>query len=117
MSENASGILAVKFRVFQSSINSNPNYVKKIIFASVALHNFLRENCKTYITIEKLGREDTDQSIIIPDVWEEAPCGFEDIQGISRGHSNDTKKMCEHFKNFFMSSGQVPWQERMALHH
>lgn len=115
MSENAFGILAAKFRIFQSPINSSPDYVKKIIFASVALHNFLRENCKTYITSEQLRREDMDQGIIIPGMWEEAPSGFEDIQGIGRGHDNDAKRVRDNLKDYFKSSGQVPWQE--VLYH
>ena len=44
-----------------------------------------------HITTEQLRREDTDQGTIIPGVWEEAPCAFEDIQGICRDHSNDAK--------------------------
>ena len=45
-SENAFGILAAKFRVFRSAIISKPEYVNKLIFASVVLHNYLRDNCK-----------------------------------------------------------------------
>lgn len=117
VSENAVGILAAKFRIFQSPINSKSSHVKKIIFTSVALHNFLMENCKTYITSELLRREDIDQGSMIPGVWKEAPSGFEDLQGMAQDHSNDAKRVRDNLKDYFMSSGQVPWQEKMALHH
>ena len=115
VSENAFGILSAKFRVFQSPINSKPQYINKIIFAAVALHNFLRENCKTYVTVDQLRREDIDRNIIIPGVWEAH--GIEGIQGVGRGHGNDAKEVRNNLKNYFVSNGQVPWQDRMALHH
>lgn len=114
VSENDFGILAAKFRVFQSPINSKPANIKKIIFASVALHNFLRANCKTYVNFEQLRREDTDRSNIIPGVWEGAPSGFQSIQGVGRGHSNDAKKVRDNLNDYFMSNGNVPWQDTMA---
>ena len=117
VSENAFGILASKFRVFAAPIISNPENIKKIIFASVALHNYLRVNCKTYIAPEQLQREDMHQSTIIPGEWEQAPCGFTRLQGIARGHSNDAKKVRDTLKDYFVGTGQVPWQERMALYH
>ena len=46
VSENGFGILAAKFRVFRSAIISKPEYVNKLIFVSVVLHNYLRDNCR-----------------------------------------------------------------------
>ena len=46
VSKNAFGILAAKFRVFRSAIISKPEYVNKLIFASVVLYNYLRDNCR-----------------------------------------------------------------------
>ena len=42
--ENAFDILVNRFRVFLTTINLSPENVKKIIVASVALHNYLRTN-------------------------------------------------------------------------
>ncbi|KAK4321236.1 hypothetical protein Pmani_007505 [Petrolisthes manimaculis] len=50
-------------------------------------------------------------------MWEGAPCGFEGIQGVGRGHSNDAKNVRDNLKNYFISNGKVPWQDRMALYH
>ncbi|KAK4304444.1 hypothetical protein Pmani_023616 [Petrolisthes manimaculis] len=55
VSENAFGILAAKFRVFQQPINSKPEFVNKIIFAAVVLHNFLRVNCKAHLPTDRTG--------------------------------------------------------------
>lgn len=117
VSENAFGILAAKFRVFESAIHSNPIYIKKIIFASVALHNYLRSNCSTYITQDMLQREDIERDTVVPGAWEQMPYVFQDIHGNGRGCSNDAKKVRDTLKEYFINTGQVPWQERMALHH
>ena len=42
VSENAFGILVSRFQVFRQPIRTSPECVKKIVLASVALHNYLR---------------------------------------------------------------------------
>lgn len=116
VSENAFGILAAKFRVFQQPINSKPEFVNKIIFAAVVLHNFLRANCKAPLPSEIMGREDTENGIIIPARLQEVG-GFERLQAVGRGHANEAKTVRNNFKNYFMTNGKVAWQERMALLH
>ena len=41
--ENTFGILVSRWRVFQTPINATPEKVEKIIIATVALHNYLRQ--------------------------------------------------------------------------
>lgn len=113
VSENAFGILAAKFRVFQQPINSNPEFVKKIIFAAVALHNFLRAK-SVPIQPELLQREDVNQGMVVPG---QAPAAFEHLQAVGRGHGNDAKAVRDTLKSYFMEKGKVSWQEQMALLH
>ncbi|XP_042913196.2 uncharacterized protein [Parasteatoda tepidariorum] len=57
--ENAFGILATRFRVFQTKIQAHPIKVVKIVLAACALHNFLRYRCKNlYTPSTSLDRED-----------------------------------------------------------
>lgn len=116
VSENAFGILAAKFRVFQLPINSKPDFVNKIIFAAVVLHNFLRANCKAPLPSEIMGKEDIENGIIIPARLHEV-AGLERLQALARGHSDEAKTVRNNLKNYFMTSGKVSWQERMALLH
>ena len=107
VSENAFGILAAKFRVFRSAITSKPEYVNKLIFASVVLHNYLRDNCRG-----------SDAQFIDWDEDVEVPVGiFQDLPEVARGHSNDAKVVRETLKNYFVSIGKIPGQERNALLH
>lgn len=116
VSENAFGILAAKFRVFQQPINSKPEYVNKIICAAVVLHNFLRVNCRLPLPSEVMEREDFDRGIIVMG-QADGIAGFERLQAVGRGHSNDAKTVRNNLKDYFMNNGSVPWQERMALLH
>lgn len=107
VSENAFGILSAKFRVFRSAITSKPENVSKLIFASVVLHNYLRVNC----------RASDIQSIDCDEETDRAHGIFQQLQEVGRGHSNDAKVVRENFKNYFVSIGKIPGQERNALLH
>lgn len=116
VSENAFGILAAKFCVFQQPVSSKPENVDKIICAAVVLHNFLRVNCKEPLSPEVLAREDIDQGLIIPRQVREA-AGIERLPATGRKNSNDANVVRDTLKDYFMSNGKVTWQERMALHY
>ena len=106
-SENAFGILAAKFRVFRSAITSKPEYVNKLIFACVVLHNYLRDNCRV-----------SDAQFIDWDERDEVPLGiFQELLEVGRGHANDAKTVRETLKNYFVTIGKIPGQERNALFH
>nr|XP_042913902.1 protein ALP1-like [Parasteatoda tepidariorum] len=45
VSENAFGIWASRFRIFQTPILTGPAKAKQIILAAYSLHNFLRSRC------------------------------------------------------------------------
>lgn len=107
VSENAFGILSAKFRVFRSAITSKPENVSKLIFASVVLHDYLRENCRAS-DVQSIHRDEDD----------ELPQGiFQELQEVGRGHSNDAKGVRETLKNYFVTIDKIPGQERHALLH
>ena len=107
VSENAFGILAAKFRVFRSAITSKPEYVSKLIFASVVLHNYLRDNCRA-----------SDAQFIDWNEGDEVPMGiFQNLSEVARGPSNDAMAVRETLKNYFVTIGSIPDQEKNALLH
>ncbi|XP_047485914.1 protein ALP1-like [Penaeus chinensis] len=117
VSENAFGILASKFRVLMQPIASKPDNIKDIIMATVVLHNFLRVKSGKPVRPEMLVREDTENGVLIQGEWHGLPNMMENLQAIARGHSNDAKIVRDTFREFFLTRGAVPWQERMAHLH
>ncbi|XP_042897245.2 uncharacterized protein [Parasteatoda tepidariorum] len=62
VSENAFGILASRFRVFQTKILTRLVQATKIVMAACSLHNFLRSRClNLYAPPSSLDREDLEK--------------------------------------------------------
>nr|XP_027224553.1 protein ALP1-like [Penaeus vannamei] len=112
VADNAFGILASNFRVLLQPIASKPMFVKDIMFATVVLHNFLRIRSGKPVNPELLQREDQEKGIIISGEWE--ALSMESLQPIQKGCSNEAKAVRDNFKDYFIGTGAVPWQERMA---
>ena len=113
--ENAFGILASRFRVYQRPIAVDVKTVDKIVLASCALHNWLRKEQKsTYCISSDVDQEDIEAGNIIPGSWRmENLC----LPSISRQGSNHSSLSAiekrEKFKRYFNNDGAVPWQARM----
>ncbi|XP_037781859.1 protein ALP1-like [Penaeus monodon] len=112
VADNAFGILASKFRVLLQPIASKPVFIKDIIFATVVLHNFLQMRNGKPVSPELLQREDQEKGIIISGEWEAV--SMESLQPIPRGCSNEAKAVRDNFKDYFISTGAVSWQDTMA---
>ncbi len=81
--------------------------MSKFIFASFVLHNYLRENCRAS-DVQSTDRDEDG----------ELPQGiFQELQEVGRGHSNEAKVVRETLKNYFITVGEIPGQERHALLH
>ena len=105
-SENAFGILAARFQVFQNSIRVSPNNAKDITLATIALHNMLIQTSRdTYTPQEVIDSEHPNQGI------------FEALEAVGRGHGNNAKEVRETFKEYFNNEGAVSWQNEKALLH
>ena len=108
--ENAFGILANRFRIFLSAIQSRPEVAQKIIIASCALHNFLRTKCSRYMPSRSVDRENLDATLIEGD-WrtEEGRLTSLALQS-SNTYTRDAKEVRQRFCNYFNNYGQVSWQ-------
>lgn len=108
--ENAFGILVSRFRIFEKAIPTNLNTVDAIIFATCALHNWLRKKSKSYITATCIDREGQDGNII-PGLWRHEITPLKSISNQGSNHSaNIAREKRDKYKNFFMGDGSVPWQ-------
>ena len=95
LSENAFGILVSRFRVFKSAMEINPDKARNVVLAGVVLHNFLMRNK----TAEGQWTECFDETL--------------HMQGLRCSHKNPVvaaKDIRNLFAEYFMNSGQVPWQ-------
>lgn len=103
VSENAFGILVAKFRVFQQPIHSSPANTKKIIFAAVVLHNFLRNNSRQ-LESGNVGNGLENH-------------GLESLNNVGRRPANNVLAIRDIFKDYFNGRGSVTWQQDAALLH
>lgn len=99
--ENAFGVLASKFGVFQKPINLSPEKAVKITMACCYLHNFLIE------TNQQLYRT---RSILVEENLE---TGGSLKKTPTRNAREDAKLVKEKYCNYFNKEGQVPWQTNM----
>ncbi|XP_054709131.1 uncharacterized protein LOC129218835 [Uloborus diversus] len=67
VSENAFGIMASRFRIFQTKMLTTPSNAVQIVMAACALHNFLRARCTNlYTPPSSIDREDTEKHQLYP---------------------------------------------------
>lgn len=113
--ENAFGILASRFRVFQTPIAADVNTVDKVVLAACALHNWLRcEHRKTYITSTDVDREDIETGNTYSGSWRTETTGLQSVGRQGSNHSAISAiQRRETLKNYFNNEGAVPWQSRM----
>lgn len=99
--ENAFGILASRWRIFQQRINLHPKHVDTLVVAACILHNYLL--CPS--DNQRFLDESIQKGQSIPSVRR------------MRGHkaSREACSVRETLSNFFISpAGSVSWQERMV---
>ena len=65
ISENAFGILAMRFRLFITEIDAHPDKVANCLTAACCLHNMLRRRCgRGYIPPGSVDYEDVDNRVV-----------------------------------------------------
>ncbi|GFY21264.1 protein ALP1-like [Trichonephila clavipes] len=119
VSENAFGILAARFRVFDTAILTSVPNTKLIVLAACSLHNFLTNRSKnTYIPEDCAEREDILNGVLIEGNWRQNTNQLISCQMISSRGSNYAKDVRDRFCNFFNSEGDdVPWQDNNYTLH
>lgn len=99
--ENAFGILAKKFKIYNRKFNFKPEHMDIVVMATTVLHNFLRnDNCHWQ-----------------PGELEETTPtrGLNNFTGVGGNNPREAYNIRENFKQFFVSdNGSVPWQWEKA---
>lgn len=109
--ENCFGIMASRFRIFQTHINLEPDNITSVVMAACALHNFLMAMSLSYYSppecfdIENTengtvhaGMQTDDSNLVRLD---------NRLQAIS---TTTAKNVRDDFVRYFANEGQVPWQ-------
>lgn len=116
--ENAFGIMAARFRVFEKPFPYSPEKVILIVKACCALHNWLKETKLQYRQFEyTVDSENFDTGAIVRGNWrdESEPNGFESLKNSLANHSTRrSQDLRERYADYFVAEGSVPWQTRMV---
>ena len=113
--ENVFGILASRWRILRRPIDTTVDTAKKIVQATVVLHNYLRIKdieANEYITPEMVDQENEIQENI-PGSWRrfQGSWCFQDVTRIGRNNSTiQAMEIRDEFCKYFCGVGAVPWQ-------
>ena len=110
--ENAFGILAARWRVLHRPMQVEPDNARKVVRATVVLHNRLRDEYPNIAQAE-LDHED-DRGNIVPGAWRTVGVmrEVEDAGNQGTRVGKEGKKLRETLKHYFLSeAGHVRWQE------
>lgn len=104
--ENAFGILANRFQIFQKEINQTPEKVEAMVLAACALHNFLRSKAE----MTSVDSENTKTVEIQPGNWRSSVC-FTSMETCNSNRPKDSAILLrDTFTTYFNGVGFVPWQ-------
>lgn len=112
--ENAFGILASKFRVFEEPISLKVETVDKVVLASCALHNYLK---KTHCYVPPgLADYDNENNRTFPGSWRQnRNSGLTALQPTHHRHSNLQAELIRNrYRDYFNNEGAVPWQNELV---
>lgn len=115
--ENAFGIMANKFRIFEKPIPFAPDKVDLIVKACCALHNWLRvSEAPDRQHAHSVDGENHDTGEIIGGSWrnEHQTLGLLPLpRNLSRHPNRRSQDLRERLADYFVGEGSVPWQLRM----
>lgn len=117
--ENAFGILACRFGVYQSAIRVAPKKTKKIVLATLAPHNFLRDvKDQQYCGPGAVDYEQGPNRQVMPGDWRNnRNANLFGLQAVNGGahiqHAPGTQ-VRDALREFFNGQGAVPWQNARA---
>lgn len=111
--ENAFGILASRFRIFEKAIDLNLETVDLIVHCTCTLHNWLRTTSSTtYIEKGSVDFEDIETGTVHPGVWRSNITPLPSVE-VKRSVNNFSKQAAEKrdkLATYFIGPGSVPWQ-------
>ena len=117
--ENAFGILACRFGIFQTTILQHPASAKKFVLAAMALHNYLRDKKdQQYCGPGAVDYEQGIDHILVQGQWRQVP--HANLHGLQNGvggaqhqHASGAE-VRDTLKEYFLNDGAVPWQATRA---
>ncbi|XP_071581623.1 uncharacterized protein [Temnothorax nylanderi] len=113
--ENAFGILASRWRIFQKPLNNTLETVDSIIKATICLHNLLMDT--TQYCAETYADRQSANGQIIAGEWRtiiDERINFRSLSNCgSNNHARNASDIRNTFADYFINEGQVPWQELM----
>jgi hypothetical protein len=113
--ENAFGILTSQWRVYRKPIALSLENSKKVVLATIILHNLLRSKSKTsnnYSPVNIIDREDITTGEVQYGFWrQEEAYGVQSLgQMATNFYSAEAKEIRDDFTEYFNNEGQVSWQ-------
>jgi hypothetical protein len=109
--ENAFGILAWRFRVFQRPIELKVKTVDSVVLAACTLHNWLRSRSKSYIPPGSVDEEDEHTGNIRLGQWRtEVKELLSAKPKTVNNYSQAAKMIREEYTNFFWEAGAIASQ-------
>ena len=111
VSENAFGILAMRWRCLLTTMSHHTETSKQITKACLCLHNLMRER---YPNLQNQDLDGMDGAgNLVPGAWRTAAVMREvDQVGRAPRANREGKQQRLYLKNYFMSAaGRVPWQD------
>lgn len=113
--ENAFGILASRFGVFQRQMLLSPEKAQTVTLACCYLHNFLRRKSNRYIMQGTVDWED-ENGTVHGGSWRDSQIEIHGLQATQRRNASDkAKDIRDMFRRYFCTKGSVPWQRQS--HH
>lgn len=115
VAENAFGILASRFRVFNTPIPLNVDTTETLVKSACAIHNWLRQtSSRTYIPSGSVDEEDFNTAMITPGAWRNVPTLMAPLGRLysSNNCGRTGEKVRQWYMHQFMTSFSVPWQMR-----
>ena len=116
ISENMFGILASRWRVFQTTMQLSPERATSVTLSALILHNYLLKSPSkgTYCSLGCLIDQEDKQGNTIAGSWH-TELMTKEIRALApqchgNNISNSSKHIREVFMDYFMNEGAVIWQ-------
>ena len=104
--ENAFGILATRFRVYQRRIQLSPGHTQSMIQATIVLHNYLQKTSAGGTPDDCANRQGRPQG---------DGDGMRNLRRVASRPSNEATEVRNAFKEYFVSGGSVEWQRFLCF--
>lgn len=112
--ENAFGILASKFRLFEKPISLKLETLDKVVLACCAIHNWLKKTNPRYVMGDLIDHEDEDHRVF-PGSWRPNNNGLQNLPATNHRHSNmEAQQIRNKYRDYFNNEGAVPWQNQIT---